>query len=1046
MKSSVCLSARLLTFLYGYLCLLGSGWSQAPPSPSRASSAADSESPPASSGSVVIPGPLPAFLRMAAISQKVSAEEVLPLLARNVVVEGYDWEGRSGRPTEYLVLLRRYIEQARELAALAGPEGVIRVSKCDHAQPLLTTLGYRLRQACGPETSVEGAEAKRAFLTIDSGFPLTDLEEALREGKPFVHPFPTSRVPVLFSPGDWTANSKAKKDKKDKKDTGDVLDCLLRDPALARLYWALARIDTNTRMFLRQSPGLEPLVHLAPVLDFYGGHLYIQSGRVVVPGGTAAESAWKDLTGASPASPGEFVTRLLEKDEGWLAAYFDALSRVSSTQQAYFTEPRHLRHFYEDLRGQNSSPSPARPVFRPNPGLLLLMSRLQFEPNGQPHVPGNLEVWKQVLHRKTDSKLVREWGKHAGHWNNPEQLIGGMVAFSRVYSEDGPLQVYLALSEIDRGRSPQQRLSPPTVRLLAERFARFNNQYLIFSEFRTLDNASITRFLNVAEALDHIPEHQVRANALGIFQATVGLWQILARQGQIPETNWNQSWQRVISPFASATTSARLFDAARSSLGELFRAAAGKPRLSQNEIIALLAGPAQASPEGQRVQQELANKIQSVLDAQRLVSLDTLFALGDGLSEAAHGKENPERLIPLAGELREFQMPKPLFTTRERTEWASGLNNNPHLQAEMTTDLAKTIKSARSPSDLAEARGQIVPFLRDSLVGLNYAYYCPPGAQMLYNNALFVRSHDFSGEMTVGGEQAWQTPSLFGRGWTAAGGAHLAGSLADLPYVLAQVEQDFIVPENVQSLIWEDLVPSLVTSSVLPRWWRVTGNELHAVTLYQLCGEELVEAAGGNETLRQTVMNILSDRLLPQRFEEVDAALRDGRRKEALARLAPAETFYLAAEFQRRFPEQINNLGQAGQELQKLSQRYPDEVSWSRLSEDFGVPHPALAQTYARELMNGKPFPTFLGYSSRLLAESWDSNNLYWARLADEMGYPPVMLHRLVPELTHRMVEKIFATHLEDWPALLRAMRETGDEFRQGKIASLGKSSTGSAL
>jgi hypothetical protein len=35
------------------------------------------------------------------------------------------------------------------------------------------------------------------------------------------------------------------------------------------------------------------------------------------------------------------------------------------------------------------------------------------------------------------------------------------------------------------------------------------------------------------------------------------------------------------------------------------------------------------------------------------------------------------------------------------------------------------------------------------------------------------------------------------------------------------------------------------------------------------------------------------------------------------------------------------------------------------------------------------------------------------------------------------MIEKIFATELEDWPAILRAMQETGEEFRQGKIASL---------
>jgi hypothetical protein len=81
--------------------------------------------------------------------------------------------------------------------------------------------------------------------------------------------------------------------------------------------------------------------------------------------------------------------------------------------------------------------------------------------------------------------------------------------------------------------------------------------------------------------------------------------------------------------------------------------------------------------------------------------------------------------------------------------------------------------------------------------------------------------------------------------------------------------------------------------------------------------------------------------------------------------------------------------------------------------------------------------PAFSGYSSRLLAESWDSPNLYWARLADETGYPAVTLNHLVPDLTRHMVEKIFATDFEDWPALLRAMHETGEDFRKGKMGSL---------
>ncbi len=384
-------------------------------------------------------------------------------------------------------------------------------------------------------------------------------------------------------------------------------------------------------------------------------------------------------------------------------------------------------------------------------------------------------------------------------------------------------------------------------------------------------------------------------------------------------------------------------------------------------------------------------------------------------------------------------MPRPMFTSSERSEWAAGFYNTRHSSLQTKTDLVKLIKSPNSRKDAADARGLVVPFLRDTLVGLNYAYYAPPGAQILFNNPLFVRSHDFSGEMAIGGGQSWHVPHVFGSGLPAGGGAHLAGSLADLPFVLAEAEQDFIVPENVQALIWHELVPGLVSSSTLPRWWGVTKNELHAAALYQRTGEELLAAAAKDEELRRTVLDILSERMAPQRSEQIEKSLRSGAVGDALARVMPGETFYLAAEYRQKFPGQNGHWGKAGDELESLSSQYPAEVSWKRMSEDFGVPHPALAQSYSLELLKLKPFPAFMGYSSRLLAESWDSNNLYWARLADEAGYSPAMLNRLVPELTFRMVEKIFATDFEDWPAMLRAMRETGDEFQRGKITSLPK-------
>ena len=107
-------------------------------------------------------------------------------------------------------------------------------------------------------------------------------------------------------------------------------------------------------------------------------------------------------------------------------------------------------------------------------------------------------------------------------------------------------------------------------------------------------------------------------------------------------------------------------------------------------------------------------------------------------------------------------------------------------------------------------------------MGLNYAYYEPPGAQVLHNNSLFVRSHDFSGHHVVATERYWQAPELMGVGTPAGGGAYLMGSLADLPYALAATEQDFIAPENVQALIWKELVPDLMVGATVPRWWNIS--------------------------------------------------------------------------------------------------------------------------------------------------------------------------------------------------------------------------------
>ena len=399
-----------------------------------------------------------------------------------------------------------------------------------------------------------------------------------------------------------------------------------------------------------------------------------------------------------------------------------------------------------------------------------------------------------------------------------------------------------------------------------------------------------------------------------MLQANLGLWQILARQGQIPDAKMNESWQKILNAFSALKTSDQVYQAGRTALAELLSASTGKTYLPQDQIFALLAGPEQYTKEGQQLRSEMANRMHQVIDDQRLVSLDTLISLGDGLDQMAKGKEIADSLLPLAGELREFEMPKPLFTKSERTEFAAGLYSNRHTALQMRTDLIKIIKSPASPAELAEAHALLTPFLRDTLVGLNYAYYEPPGAQMLHNNPLFVRSHDFSGgdysgEAATACDQVLALSALF---WPRLDGQRrrapyrLHGRFALCP---GESGAGFHRAQNVQSLSGTIWCPGLMTSALLPRWWSVTRNELHAVRpVSTQRARRFSRPPPRMKNTRIRRHDPLRPDCLPQRLEQFETALRTGREDDALALIAPAETSTLPAEFRRR-PAPRNRIG-----------------------------------------------------------------------------------------------------------------------------------------
>ncbi len=123
------------------------------------------------------------------------------------------------------------------------------------------------------------------------------------------------------------------------------------------------------------------------------------------------------------------------------------------------------------------------------------------------------------------------------------------------------------------------------------------------------------------------------------------------------------------------------------------------------------------------------------------------------------------------------------------------------------------------------------------------------------------------------------------------------GSLASLPYGLAECEQNFLIPSREQALIWGDLVPQMILSAVIPRWWNVTPVQLHWVGIHMAYAETLLAESVLDPNRRAEVMTVARSLCAPGPAEEVEQALlAAGDLRSALENVMPSEMYLLAID------------------------------------------------------------------------------------------------------------------------------------------------------
>ena len=155
--------------------------------------------------------------------------------------------------------------------------------------------------------------------------------------------------------------------------------------------------------------------------------------------------------------------------------------------------------------------------------------------------------------------------------------------------ENEPLKIFMALSDVERGRV--KPLEMGTIDRLAREYRSMSAQYPLFSEAPTVSDKTIIAYLDTAKAINVIHDPALKGDAAGTMQALMGLWQICLRQESIALADADATLAALLEPFAKVQNERDIFDGGRAGVKLLLTATHSPANLSmQDRMVDLLAG------------------------------------------------------------------------------------------------------------------------------------------------------------------------------------------------------------------------------------------------------------------------------------------------------------------------------------------------------------------------------------------------------------------------------------------------------------------------
>jgi hypothetical protein len=384
---------------------------------------------------------------------------------------------------------------------------------------------YRLQAEQGDRQKRRRADLASAGLDVDA------LVAAANAGAPIAITLETGTVPLPLSPETWTSVLRVPE-----KLTGSLLTGLLGDRGGAFVYHGLLGLDAATREFFERSPQLLRQIiesDRAAVLAAIGQGIRVAGGRVVVPGGAAAEPLWQELAGESPSRPDRFILTLLEKDGGRLALLYAAVYALDGPHQAFvlgtwITNAEARADRFRALYGAHLKLLTAwDPVARPFVRNLYdgphVLAMTDVDQSGQAQGPVSVRLWRKVF---AATEIPSD---PAGELGNTDDDGFVDAAWLLQFLGDVDQSFAVRRSRIESWLFAQRafggaaREQLPDVLVALRGFLRYGVLLGTLDRMGVRDPRIHAAAVRHADRLSRIKDRERAAVAFGLFQASVSL-------------------------------------------------------------------------------------------------------------------------------------------------------------------------------------------------------------------------------------------------------------------------------------------------------------------------------------------------------------------------------------------------------------------------------------------------------------------------------------------------------------------------------------------